>query len=183
MEFRRQVFVVFCLAGALMACTGSARDETPVAPVGASGAGSGVTTIPDVTPDPLQAELLADGKVSVPEMERALLAVVSCVKSRGFEAELTSFDGEGGSSFFVQDPNGDHDRASDALTECRQRFLSEVEGQFQREHGPSQREIEAEQQEVSDCLAGKGYDVKGRSYDEVTEGVDLFDLAECDPDS
>src|SRR5687768_16794653 len=82
--------------------------------------GSAVTAATeDVPPDPLQAEILEDGEVSPSEMERALLAVVSCVTDQGFAAELESFDEDGYDFFVGTAPDGSTDASAAALDECQ----------------------------------------------------------------
>lgn len=140
----------------------------------------GVTTGPNVEPDPLQAEILADGRVTLSEMERALLAVVSCVKAEGFDAELTTFDITSGHTFSVLSPNGDDAAADRALTSCEQTMLSGLMAPFVRDNGPSQSEIARRNRQILACLKKAGYDVNGLDVAEASSRVDALAFATCD---
>jgi hypothetical protein len=117
------------------------------------------------------------------EMERALLAVVPCVKADGFEAKLDRFDVEHGHSFTVSSPDGDNASADRSLMSCEERMLSGVIGPFVRDNGPSQTEIEAKNKRTLRCLADAGYDVEDLDITEASERVDPFAFANCDAGS
>lgn len=119
------------------------RSDPPEAVVTPASASPVVTTVPTSTPDPLQAEILADGRVTMAEMERALLAVVSCVKAKGFNAELTRFDLASGHTLSASSPSGDNAAANRTLTTCDQNVLSGVLGPFVRDNVPGRSEISA----------------------------------------
>jgi hypothetical protein len=167
---------------ALSGCSGSHHDPTAAA-VTPEQPAPGVTAAPHSDPDPLQAEILADGTVTMGEMERALLAVVSCVKADGFEARLDRFDLQHGHSFTVSSADGDNASADRSLMACEDRMLSGVIGPFVRDNGPSQTEIEAKGRRTLQCLAADGYDVEGLDVSEAAEIVDPFAFARCDAGS
>jgi hypothetical protein len=141
-----------------------------------------VTTLPPVRPDPLQAEVLADGEVTPSEMERALLAVVSCVEAAGFAAELTEFSPADGYAFRTHNEASQDDAASQALDRCQQAFLSEIDEPFRLQHGPTQEEIMAEQEAKRRCLLDRGYDAEVIDGPDMLSHVDMDDLIACDPD-
>ena len=123
-----------------------------------------VTTLPTVPSDSLQAEILADGEVSNAEMERALLAVVACVRDGGYRAELTGFVPGDGWTFEVGAESAEEaDRAEARFTLCSARFLSDVEAIYLAANSLTEAEIEQRNRAILECLAAEGLDVEGMS--------------------
>jgi len=176
----KSALITLSCIGLLVGCTAS---RTPAADQEAVGAPSpGVTAVGvDAQRDPLQDELLADGAVSTAEMERALLAVVTCVQQSGHSAELVEFNEDGGGQFQTSGATTEEaDAAEAALDRCRAEILSDVQPAYNLEHAPSEQEIQEHREKVVDCLVGMGHDVAGLSANEASELVPLPDYIACD---
>lgn len=145
-------------------CAPSATASQSPAPTAIDIHNPTVTTVPNADPDPLQQELLADGALSHAEMERALLAVVSCVREGGFTADLVEFvHGEGWSLDISGGPTGGQtDKAEARFNDCSARLLSDVEVAYLMQHRPTKREIEAANAEMLDCFKAEGFVVQDR---------------------
>ena len=167
----------------LVACA-----RAPAVPEAASATTEGIVAESDITvvnvegiePDPMQAEILADGEVSHAEMERALLAEVACINSRGFEARLEEFTpGEGHGLWADAGTAAAQDELDRVSDECHHKTVSQVAEVYSEQHGPSEQEAQAQHQRFLDCLVGRGYD-EATVEDQLLKGkVDSRDSIEC----
>lgn len=168
----------------LVGCAGAGVGD--VAPDGVDFSGAaGATTLPSIPVDEeFSAEVLADGHVSHAEMERALAATVACVRSAGYEAELTRFEPRFGWGFETSGATEQEADAADAmLTECWLRYGDRIAETYFQIHGLGQEERVAYEAGVVDCLERKGVDVRERGLDRLyleLRGEESRILASCE---
>ncbi len=148
------------MAVVLAACMPATRPAPTVVVRGPTDTGRAATTLPPAPRDPLQDEILADGVVTPAEMERALLAVVECVRDAGFSAELIEFDPAG--SWGLEVSGGTEagtDQAEARWQYCSVSLTSEVETVFMRDHVPSEADRAQQEAAVVACVRALGYEV------------------------
>lgn len=173
-------FIVLGLVMASGCSLGSAADTTVNAPT-AGFDGPGITTSEESGSDPIQAEILADGAVSHAEMERALFAVVTCVQSEGYNAELLDFrQGRGWDLQSWGATEEEADLADEALGRCYSTVLSDVEVVYLEEYGPTEQEVQAGEERMRACLADRGYETEGVPMSELMIRVDPDEFVACD---
>lgn len=140
-----------------------------------------MTTRPSVDPDPLAEEILSDGSVTDAEMERALLAVVECVRAAGFNAELVDFRPRIGWSLQVSSPDLDMvELADDQQDLCSARFVDSISDPYFAEHGLSEAERTARNGILLSCLVEKDNDLAGMTVEQVLGLPNLTDYPECE---
>lgn len=178
-----------CLVAPLLtaaACGGGSSDRSPE--VGVSGGAVTTTSTLESSPEELRdaqalvTTVLADDGVTDSEMEQVLLAAVACVERTGFHASLDKFTPGQGYELSSSASTSEGASAADAeLNRCREIYIDEVESLYSAQHGPSEAEIEANDQRIIECLADLGNDVDGLSVFEASKQVPAQDFATCEP--
>ncbi len=139
-----------------------------------------MTSRPQVAPDVLVTDILADGQVTHAEMERALLATVECVRDAGYDVELNYFRPGIGWSFGLMGDDPSTVEAADAEKErCYSRFVAGVSDQYFAQHGLSESERASWERTLLECLREEGNDVDGREVSEVLSDPSITGIARC----
>ena len=115
---------------------------------------------------PEQAELLADGELTLAEYEKAFFSLVACLKDRGVRVLDTEFDG--GFSYSTIDPDTPEGRAKFNLDhgECRSQHFDEIELAWADVNAGPDADA-AFYEAVADCVRGGGVEVRGTSPAEL----------------
>jgi hypothetical protein len=144
-----------------------------------------VVEIPDVDPDPSQAEVLADGSVSAEEYRQTVDRYVACLADGGVEAHLTfdnDFEVAGG---FSGRPPGT-DGIENVTAECSARFFDAVDAAAADEHSwDILLDRATDTVALRSCLLYRGHDVAGLTEQEILDAMmdaGSLDLYECHPD-
>ena len=140
-----------------------------------------VTVGLDAEAHPLQEEILSDGFVSHAEMERALVAVVSCVSDEGFTVTLADFSPGRGWQFAMEAASEEVMDAVDRTYEyCYRHMLSHVEARYLEQHTPTASELAEEHQRMVECLQDYGYDLGEIPIEQLALEVAPEDMLACD---
>jgi len=176
-------------AAALITISACSQDSPEATPdVGAVGGAVTTTSSPESSPEDrrdaeaLIGSVLADDEITHAEMERVLLAVVACVERTGHQAALDAFTPGKGYELSSSASTSEGAYAADAeLNRCRDLYITEVEPLYSAQHGPSEAEIEANEERILGCLNDLGHDVQGLTVFEASKRVPPQDFATCEP--
>lgn len=158
-----------------------AEERAPHEHNGAANEFPTVTTLGHAVNDPIQAQVLADGRVTHAEMRQVLDAVVSCFEADGLDAKLEEFRPGRGWSLSVETAKGEEAaRVAPRDAYCSARILSEVEHVYFDAHRLSPEQLKERSDEITRCLIERGNDIQGIPLAEAVLQPDLLGYEECE---
>ncbi len=115
---------------------------------------------------PEQAELLADGELTLAEYEKAFFSLVGCLEDRGIRVFDSEFDG--GFSYSTIDPDTPEGQAKfdSDHGECRSQHFDEIELAWADVNADPDADATF-YEAVADCVRGEGVGVSGSSPAEL----------------
>ena len=121
---------------------------------------------------PDQAELLADGELTLAEYENAFLALVACLEDRGIRVIDTEFVDSRGFNYSTMDPDTPEGQAkfdSDHNV-CRSQHFDDIALAWAYINADPDADA-AFYEAVADCVRGEGVDVSGTSPAELDAAI------------
>ncbi len=117
---------------------------------------------------PEQAELLADGELTLAEYEKAFFSLVACLEDRGIRVFDTEFVDSGGFNYSTMDPDTPEGQAKFNLDhgECRSQHFDEIELAWADVNADPDADT-VFYEAVADCVRGEGVEVSGTSPAEL----------------
>ncbi len=119
---------------------------------------------------PEQAELLADGELTLAEYEKAFFSFVACLEDRGIRVFDTEFDG--GFNYSTMNPDTPEGQAKFNLDhgECRSQHFDEIELAWADVNADPDADA-AFYEAVANCVRGEGVEVSGTSPAELSDAI------------
>ena len=165
-SMRWLAITLVALVGAVaLACGGDGAAPLPAGPASPPAAASvspaGGSNTPGSSGD-FQQQILADGKVTFDEYERAVLAMVACAKEAGFAPQEEPKPDRRGVYYlsFAQDLAGAdearREEASNAIRQCYRTYFTTVQDAFRRQVAPSESELQRARNDLGACLRDNG---------------------------